>query len=223
MVSDLFDPSFEGGRSGSRGSKSGSKSDSTGLKKCKKGKYRPAGKTPLGFHHKCQTAVSKTCKKQVDAVRRRLKDKNAEDLLDALEENGLGVDSEGRIGPLEETEGEEGEEAATTEPPSPASGSPGSPPVQGVVGGRYTRCGSGSRGHNGRMVRGRSYARMHGGEIEGGEVEIEGGKRKLTAYNKFVRAFSMKHKGMSGKSLIRAAAKSWKKSPMRKRSHSKSR
>ena len=209
MVSELFDPSFEGGRSGSRGSKSSKKSDSKGIKKCKKGKYRPAGKTPNGFNHKCQTAVSKTCKKQVDAVRRRMKDKNAEDLLDALEENGLGVDSEGEVVPLEE-EGEEAAEEATVSPPSPRA-SPSDVFGSPLQAGRY--------GRRGRMGRGR----MYGGEIEGGEVEIEGGKRKLTAYNKFVRAFSMKHKGMSGKSLIRAAAKSWKKSPMRKRSHSKSR
>jgi hypothetical protein len=220
MVSDLFDPSFEGGRSGSRGSKSSSKSDSKGLKKCKKGKFRPAGKTPMGFNHKCQTAVSKTCKKQVDAVRRRMKDKNAEDLLVALEENGLGVDSEGEVVPLEEAE--EGEQGEETSPDVTPSGG-GSPRVfQGPSGLQ-----AGRHGHNGRMVRGR----IHGGEIEGGEVEIQGGKRKLTAYNKFVRAFSMKHKGMAGKSLIRAAAKAWKKSPMRglpllyvrKRSHSKSR
>ena len=38
--------------------------------------------------------------------------------------------------------------------------------------------------------------------------------RKLSAYNKFVKAFAKSHKGQfrSGKALIRAAAKSYKKS-----------
>ena len=55
-------------------------------------------------------------------------------------------------------------------------------------------------------------ARFRGGEFEGGE--IEGGvrhKRKMTKYNMFVKKYAAAHRNMSGKSLIRSAAKSWNK------------
>ena len=62
----------------------------------------------------------------------------------------------------------------------------------------------------------RRHHKMRGGEseatdagIEGGEA-IEGGKRKLTAYNKFVRSFHMKHRSLKGKSFIRKAAAAWR-------------
>lgn len=197
MFSDFVEPTMEGGRSGSRGSKS---SENGSRKKCAKGKFRPAGLTPMGRKKSCQTSVSKSCKKQVAAARRRQKEKNAEDFLDALEEQGLAVNEEGEVVQASESEAEEQGSPSAVQSPENVFGEA----VQGGGRKRYRH-------------------RMRGGEIEGGEVEIEGGKRKLTAYNKFVRAFSMKHKGMSGKSLIRAAAKSWKKSPQRKRSHSKSR
>jgi hypothetical protein len=54
--------------------------------------------------------------------------------------------------------------------------------------------------------------RFRGGEFEGGE--IEGGvrhKRKMTKYNMFVKKYAAAHRNMSGKSLIRSAAKSWNK------------
>ena len=56
------------------------------------------------------------------------------------------------------------------------------------------------------------YPRFRGGEFEGGE--IEGGvrhKRKMTKYNMFVKKYAAAHRNMSGKSLIRSAAKSWNK------------
>ena len=56
------------------------------------------------------------------------------------------------------------------------------------------------------------YPQFRGGEIEGGE--IEGGakcKRKMTKYNMFVKKYASAHRNMSGKSLIRSAAKSWNK------------
>ena len=60
--------------------------------------------------------------------------------------------------------------------------------------------------------RGGYYPQFRGGEIEGGE--IEGGakcKRKMTKYNMFVKKYASAHRNMSGKSLIRSAAKSWNK------------
>jgi len=67
-----------------------------------------------------------------------------------------------------------------------------------------------------------------GGEIEGGAR-----KRKLTMYNKFVMKYAAQHRGKTGKSLIRSAARAWRahkggrsmsrsRSPS-KRSHSRSR
>jgi hypothetical protein len=56
------------------------------------------------------------------------------------------------------------------------------------------------------------YYQFSGGEIEGGE--IEGGaksKRKMTKYNMFVKKYAASHRNMSGKSLIKSAAKSWNK------------
>ena len=61
------------------------------------------------------------------------------------------------------------------------------------------------------------YYRISGGEIEGGEFEggeFEGGaksKRKMTKYNMFVKKYAASHRNMSGKSLIKSAAKSWNK------------
>ena len=61
------------------------------------------------------------------------------------------------------------------------------------------------------------YYRIRGGEIEGGEFEggeFEGGaksKRKMTKYNMFVKKYAASHRNMSGKSLIKSAAKSWNK------------
>ena len=60
--------------------------------------------------------------------------------------------------------------------------------------------------------RGGYSPQFRGGEIEGGE--IEGGakcKRKMTKYNMFVKKYASAHRNMSGKSLIRSAAKSWNK------------
>ena len=67
-----------------------------------------------------------------------------------------------------------------------------------------------------------------GGEMEGGAR-----KRKLSMYNKFVMKYAAQHRGKTGKSLIRSAARAWRahkggrsmsrsRSPS-KRSHSRSR
>jgi len=56
------------------------------------------------------------------------------------------------------------------------------------------------------------FYQFSGGEFEGGE--IEGGVRhkcKMTKYNMFVKKYAAAHRNMSGKSLIRSAAKSWNK------------
>ena len=69
-----------------------------------------------------------------------------------------------------------------------------------------------------------------GGEMEGGASHR---KRKLSTYNKFVMKYAAQHRGKTGKSLIRSAARAWRehkggrsmsrsRSPS-KRSHSHSR
>jgi len=71
------------------------------------------------------------------------------------------------------------------------------------------------------------------GMFGGGEMEGGARKRKLSTYNKFVMKYAAQHRGKTGKSLIRSAAKAWRahkggrsmsrsRSPS-KRSHSRSR
>jgi hypothetical protein len=48
------------------------------------------------------------------------------------------------------------------------------------------------------------------GMFGGGEMEGGARKRKLSTYNKFVMKYAAQHRGKTGKSLIRSAARAWR-------------
>ena len=48
------------------------------------------------------------------------------------------------------------------------------------------------------------------GMFGGGEMEGGARKRKLSMYNKFVMKYAAQHRGKTGKSLIRSAARAWR-------------